>query len=112
MELVVVELLYTLRAHFQLDDASFTAASFCMLGCAILTLVLYEIMSASVAKQKMVEAELATARLSQQHYEEIKDMYTFMVAHEHDMKHQFNLIQRLIEDGHIGEKNDHTCRRS
>lgn len=35
MELVVVELLYTLRAHFQLDDASFTAASFCMLGCAI-----------------------------------------------------------------------------
>ena len=103
MELVVVELLYTLRAHFQLDDASFTAASFCMLGCAILTLVLYEIMSASVAKQKMVEAELATARLSQQHYEEIKDMYTFMVAHEHDMKHQFNLIQRLIEDGHTVE---------
>ncbi|MEG0759458.1 MAG: GHKL domain-containing protein [Raoultibacter sp.] len=103
MELAVIELLYTIRVHVQIDDVSFTAASLCMMGCAVLSLLLYEIMSASAAKQKNIEAELETAKLSQQHYEEIKDMYGYMVSHEHEMKHQFGLIHKLLEDGHMRE---------
>lgn len=103
MELAVIELLYSIRVHVQIDDVPFTAASLCMMGCAVLSLLLYEIMSASAAKQKRVEAELETARLSQQHYEEIKDMYGYMVSHEHEMKHQFGLIHKLLEDGHMCE---------
>lgn len=103
MELAVIELLYTIRVHIQIDDVPFTAASLCMMGCAVLSLLLYEIMSASAAKQKGVEAELETAKLSQQHYEEIKDMYGYMVSHEHEMKHQFDLIHKLLEDGHMRE---------
>lgn len=103
LELAVIELLYTIRVRTQINDVPFTAASICMFGCSILSLILYEIMSASAAKQKTVEAELEVAKLSQHHYEEIKDMYSYMVAHDHEMKHQMRLIHKLLDDGHFNE---------
>ena len=103
LELAVIELLYTIRMQTHIDDMAFTAASLCMLACSALSLLLYELMSASAAKQKRTEAELEAAKLSQSHYEEMKDMYAYMIAHEHDMKHQMQLIRKLYDDGHMQE---------
>ncbi len=101
LELVVVELLYTIRVHTQVRDIPFTAVSICMLGCSVLSLVLYELMSTIAIKQKNVEAELEIAKLSQHHYEEIKDMYSYMVSRDHEIKHQMCLIHKLLDDGHL-----------
>lgn len=64
LELAVIELLYTIRIQTQIDDRAFTAASLCMLACSALSLLLYELMSASTAKQRRTEAALEAAKLS------------------------------------------------
>lgn len=105
IQLFVIELLYSIRVHVNSDDVLFTTASISMLGCAGLSLLLFEIMSASAEKQRMYEAELETAKMTQHHSEEIKDMYTYMVSHQHDIKHQLQIVQRMIADGHVQEGN-------
>lgn len=99
-EFIVIELLYVIRFHVRTDDLLFTAASICMLICATLSLLLFEIMSANTKKQQLYETELKTVKMTQQHYEEMKDMYSYLVSYQHDAKHQFDLVKRMVGGGH------------
>lgn len=103
LNLVMVELLYGIRTHVSIDDTAFAAVSLCLLLSAVLALVLYEAMTANVNKRKETEAKLKTARMSQRHYQEMKDMYSYMASCQHDLKHRLALIEKLLSQGHMGK---------
>lgn len=60
-------------------------------------------MSASATRQKKIEAELQQAQLLQEHYKEIKDIYSYMASYEHDLRHQLNLVQTMVSQGKTEE---------
>lgn len=101
VDLAIIELLYATRAYGSDSNASsaFATTSVCVLLSASLVLALYEIMSASATRQKKTAAELQKIQLLQSHYEEMKNIYSYMASYEHDLKHKFNLIQTLLADG-------------
>lgn len=105
VDLIAIETLYIVRARFILANAAdyFTAISLLLLLSAVLSLALYEIMSASATRQKKIEAELQQAQLLQEHYKEIKDIYSYMASYEHDLRHQLNLVQTMVSQGKTEE---------
>ena len=98
INLATIEILYVIRAqqNTTVSSENITIASFLLLFLAVLSLGLYKSMSISTFRQKKTEAELRQAKLLQDHYKEIKEIYSYMATFEHDLKHQLNLIQALI----------------
>lgn len=101
VDLGIIELLYAALSYGVNGGkaGAFTAASLCILLSALLSLALYEIMSINAARQKRMEAELQQTRLQQNHYQEMKSIYTYMASYEHDMKHKLTVIQSLLMEG-------------
>lgn len=98
VDLVVIEILYVMRARLLSLEVSglFSAASLLLLFSCLLALALYEIMSANAMRQQKTETELQKAKLLQEHYREVKEIYAYMASYEHDLKHQLALVQTLL----------------
>lgn len=103
LNLLVVEIAFTIRMTVAQADALFMILSGCTLLCALLSLLLYEIMTALAEKKRAYEVEIETLRLTQHHTDEMKDMYTYMVGQQHDLKKQIDILRRMIAAGHMVE---------
>lgn len=103
MYLILVEMLYSIRLHTQGNDSLFIAAGICTMLCAILTLLLYEVMTSTAEKKQVYESEVRTMRLTQQHAEEVRDMYSYMIAQQHDLNKQYNVVHEMLVSGHHAE---------
>lgn len=103
VNLVIIEIIYSIRLQIRSYDALFTAASICLLLCAILSLSLFEIMTTISEKKHQYETEMETMRLTQQHCEEVKSIYSFMIAQQHDLSKQFQVVQGMLSAGHQEE---------
>ena len=101
--LALAELLYTIRLHTQGSDLLFIAAGICTMLCAILTLLLYEVMTATAEKKQAFESEVRTLQLTKQHAEEVRDMYSYMIAQQHDLSKQYNIVHEMLASGHFDE---------
>lgn len=101
VDLVMIEILYSMRAHWVSPEVSgfFSAVSVLLLFACLLTLALYEIMSASAVKHQKTEMELRKAQLSREQYREGKEIYAYMASYQHDLKHQLTLMQTLVAQG-------------
>ncbi len=101
MDLVIIEMLYIMRARMVSPEVSglFSAISVLLLFTCLLTLTLYEIMSAGAVKHQKTETELQKAQLLQEQYREGKELYAYMASHEHDLKHRLALVQTLMAEG-------------
>lgn len=103
VNLVIIEIIYSIRLQVRDYDALFTAASICLLLCSILSLSLFEIMTAIAEKKHRYETEMETMRLTQQHCEEVKGIYSYMIAQQHDLNKQFQVVQGMLSAGHQEE---------
>lgn len=97
--LVVTELLFTLRLYIPKEhDAVFIAACLCVLFCCFLALVLYEIFAKNTERQIRIQTELEHVRMNQQYQDELRGVYERMSVYRHDLKHQMQVIERLLAD--------------
>lgn len=109
IDLATIEILYIIRAqpNSTVSSGYITMASFLLLLLVVLALALYKSMSISAFRQKKTEAELQQAKLLQDHYKEMKEIYSYMATFEHDLKHQLNLIQALIAHDETEKAKEH-----
>lgn len=102
-ELVIIETLFYIRFENHDRASLFATASICILICATLSLLLFELMSSSIQKQRRYEAELKTTKMTHEHYKEMKDMYSYIVSYQHDAAKQYDLIKHMVECDQSGE---------
>ena len=76
---------------------------FCMLFVSVGILVMFELLSYKAEKQAELELKIETTHIMESHLEEVRSMYQRMMEYEHDMKHQINTLQRMIEQGDMAE---------
>lgn len=95
-----IELVFAIRLQVQACDQLFIIVSICLLISAVLSLALYEMMTRLAEKKRMYEAEAETMRLTRQHYEEVKNIYAYMMAQQHDLAKQYQVIHGMLSAGH------------
>lgn len=103
INLSIIEIIFPIRLQVQTHDALFTAVSICLLLCSALSLLLFEIMTMLSEKKQRFETEMETMRLTQQHCEEVKQMYSYMVSQQHDLNKQFQIVHNMLSTGHRKE---------
>lgn len=106
--LAVTELLFTLRLHIPKEhDAVFIAACLCVLFCCALALALYEIFARNTERQIRIQTELEHMRMNQQYQDELRGVYERLIACRHDLKHQMQVIERLLADRNAPDAERH-----
>lgn len=84
------------RVDTQRDRAQLIGAA-CAFVVMILTIVLYERMSESARKQRQAEMAANTARLINEHQNEMKNVYQKMLAEQHDFRHRIAAAEELLQ---------------
>lgn len=106
LQLVAVEFLFTLRLHITEElDSTFIAACLCIMGCCILALVLYDIFAKNTARQVLIQTELEHLRVTQEHQEEIRNVYENLSIFRHDLKQQIQAVEQLVAENNVPEAN-------
>lgn len=101
--LLALEMQYMLSWQPNILQTSVLITIFCMLFVSAGLLILFELLSYKSEKQAQMELEIETARLMENHFEEVRSMYQRMMEYEHDMKHQINVLQQMIAQGNFQE---------
>ena len=96
MECVVSETLFVLQLQQDHDQPGFLFAGLGMLLSILLTIILFEMMSAVSAQKRMTELKMRTAQLTQAYREELTGIYTGMLAAQHDLKHRIDAAEQLL----------------
>ena len=65
------------------------------IGCAVLTFLLYEIMSRSAEKRHMEQMMDETAVLSRKYQQDMEALYQRILTAQHDLRHQMGTIAQL-----------------
>lgn len=101
--LLALEMQYMLSWQPNILQTPVLITIFCMLFVSAGLLILFELLSYKSEKQAQMELEIETARLMENHFEETRGMYQRMMEYEHDMKHQINVLQQMIDQGNFQE---------
>ncbi|MEG2273452.1 MAG: GHKL domain-containing protein [Acinetobacter sp.] len=98
--LFAIEMLFTLQIQeAYINDWPIFAAYGALVLCSILSVFLYHLMTDIVRKQNEARIALNQAQLTKKHQLVINDMYTDMLARQHDFKHQLQTITQLVQQG-------------
>lgn len=102
--LFAIEMIFSLQeTYLDTPDWHVFAAYGALLVCSVLSVFLYHIMTGIVQKENQAQAALNHARLTRKHQMVLKDMYTDMIARQHDFRHQLQTIEQLVNQGNSEE---------
>lgn len=96
---LALDIVFALHIQQQNEDWRFFAAYAFLFANAILSVFLYHLMTDVVRKEQQAQLALSHAQLTREHQRLIKDIYTDMLARQHDFKHQLQTIEQLVEQG-------------
>lgn len=96
---LALDIVFALHIQQQNEDWRFFAAYAFLFANAILSVFLYHLMTDVVRKEQQAQLALSHAQLTREHQRLIKDIYTDMLARQHDFKHQLQTIEQLVEKG-------------
>ena len=105
--LVALEMQYKLSWQPGIVQAPVLITIFCMIFVSAGLLVMFELLSRKAEKQAELELEIQTKHMMEAHLEEVHSMYQRMMEYEHDMKHQINTLQKMIEQGNLLESSEY-----
>lgn len=85
----------------QLDNKNTILAMVGSLGllcCLFLTILLYKSMIQETESKRLLELEAQTTRLNETHQEELRAIYSNMLAAQHDMKHTVLVAKQILAE--------------
>lgn len=98
--LVVIELLFSLQIQeLHNNDWPFVIAYIVLILCSIFTIILYHLMTTLTKKEQEAQVLLNHTKLTSQYQRTLEDLYSNMLARQHDFKHQLQTIEYLIQTG-------------
>lgn len=83
------------------EDVSLLIGSTCSFIVMILTMILYERLTERTRKQREMELEARTVQLVAEHQEELKNIYTYMLAEQHDLRHRVAAAEEILASVNI-----------
>lgn len=101
--LFIQEYLFSLRYSQYIENFLFFWACIGIFLCSVISFLIYEILSANAEKELQYRQQLQILNLSAHHQEELKGVYSQLVAHQHDLKHEIQAIEQLLETNHTHE---------
>ncbi len=96
LEFTANEFIFMIQITCKEKQPLFLYASLCIFAIAILTIVLFEMMERSANQQRQMELKLQTTQLLQTHQEEIRSIYTNMLAIQHDLRHRIATVEQIL----------------
>lgn len=96
-EFFLAEIIFNLQYAASMNTVLFMIASITLLILAILSVLIYEIMSSTAEKKRIAELKLKTNILSQEHQNDMKAMYEGLLASQHDLRNRIAIAEHLIE---------------
>lgn len=78
-----------------------------LLGCIILTISLFHIISSDSERENRYQAEISMMTLSKQHQFELAQMYEELTERQHDYKHHLQALQELVKSSKNSTANNY-----
>ncbi len=102
--LFAIEMLFSVQVtqHGNADWHIFAVYG-ALLVCSLLSVFLYHLMTDTVRKENQAQLALNHAQLTKEYQKALKDMYTDMIARQHDFKHQLQTLEQLVQQGDSAE---------
>ena len=97
LQLASIEALFALGIHEKLRNHTFIIVCLGIFCTALISIILFEMLTVSAQKQKEAERKLQTFQSLQEHNIEIKNMYASILQYQHDFKHKLQIIERTIQ---------------
>ena len=101
--LIAMEVQYNLSWQESVPRSPVLITILCLLFVIAGLLAMFELLSYKADKQAELELQVSTSQLMETHFEEMKSMYQNMREYQHDMKHQLDTLQAMIDDGKLQE---------
>lgn len=101
--LFLQEYLFSLRYSQYIENSLFFWARLGVFLCSIISFLIYEILSVNAEKELQYRQQLQILNLSAHHQEELKGIYSQLVTHQHDLKHEIQAIEQLLENNQTHE---------
>lgn len=64
-------------------------------------MVLYDRLTEATQRKRQMELAAQTAQLVAEHQEELKSIYTYMLAEQHDLRHRVAAAEEILSSGNI-----------
>lgn len=94
-----IEMQYNLTWLPGVPGKAVLIATFAQLFASVCALALFELLSHRSEVQLKLEAQIETAQMTEAHYQEIHSLYARLTEYQHDLKHQYSLLQQMIDSG-------------
>ena len=75
----------------------------CIIFVSACSIALFELLSAKTERAVELETQIENDRMIKVYNEELQAMYKELMEHQHDMKHQFCVLEELIARGEVTE---------
>ena len=108
LEFLINESFYNVRFTNHLERILITGSSSAF-AVMILTMLLYEYLTAVAEKRRMEEMELHTIQLTHEHQEELEIIYRDMLKQQHDLHHRVNAVEELLSSRDFSEETRKTA---
>lgn len=105
-QFVSAELFYISQITTVHHEVYTISSIICAFASSIITFILYETIKKAAEKRHKQEMKQQTVIISRKYQEDIGAVYNRMLIAQHDLKHQIELAQSLLE--HAGLKEDST----
>ena len=101
--LLAMEMQYNLSWQKVVPQKPVLITIFCLLFIISGLLILFELLSFKAKEKADLELQIKTSDLKETHLNEMRSLYQNILELRHDMKHQLNTLQAMIEEGRIEE---------
>lgn len=98
----ISECFFQLRTS-SVNDSILIMGSVCSFISLILIIILYECLTDISHKKQQMEWNLRTTSIILEHQDELKNIYTNMLAEQHDLKHRIAVAEELLSSKHLSE---------
>ncbi len=108
IECAVSETLFVVQLQTDQKQPAILFMGAGMLITMLLTILLFEIMVSVSAQKRMSDLKLQTMQMMQAHQEDLRSIYTDLLAAQHDLKHRIDTAERLLQMGGNEQIRDQT----
>lgn len=96
--LLTVEMLFRLQIQQLYENTRPFFAAYSAVGlCSIFSIILFHLMTTIAQRQQQAQLDLKQAQFTQRYQKTVEDMYQSMITVRHDLKHQIQTVEQLIE---------------
>lgn len=98
-----LEMQYQLSWESVVFQQQMLTTMICIIFVSGCTVLLFELLSLKAEQVVALEVEVENTRIIKQYNDELQAMYRELMEHQHDMKHQFCILEEMISRGETAE---------